>query len=97
MTVTVGQPSARAALFDDRVLVIALVIDDVDRNLGYLIGTGTCGCKGSTEVGERLVYLNREITSADELPVNVFGLLARDKNQLGTPRDNDLSVCFRGR
>jgi hypothetical protein len=41
--------------------------------------------------------LHREITSADELPVYVFGLLARDKYQLATPRDNDLSVHCRSR
>lgn len=58
-----------------------------------MLGKGTCRCKGSTEIGEHLARLNCKITSADKLPVFVFGLLARDKYQLGTPRDNDLSVC----
>jgi hypothetical protein len=61
-----------------------------------VLGKCTCGCKGSTEVGEHLARLNRKITLADKLPVYVFGLLARDKYQLGTYRDNDLSVRFRG-
>jgi hypothetical protein len=60
-----------------------------------VLGEGTCGCKGSTEIGEHLAYLNREVTSADKLPVYVLGLLARDKYQFGTLRDNDLSVRVR--
>src|SRR5215472_8237842 len=76
--------------------MIALVVDDVDRNLGYMLGKSTCGCKGSAEIGEYLARLNREITSADKLPVDVFGLLARNEYQLGTDRHNDLAVGFRG-
>jgi hypothetical protein len=41
--------------------------------------------------------LNCEVTSADKLPVYILGLLARDKYQLGTLRDNDLSVRVRRR
>jgi hypothetical protein len=81
--------------FDDRQVVIATVIDDIDRNFGDVLGKGTCACKGSTEVAEHLARLNREITSANKLPVYVFGLLASDKYQLGTFRDNDLSVRVR--
>jgi hypothetical protein len=81
--------------FDDWQVVIATVINHIDRNSGDMLGKGTCGRKGSTEVGEYLARLNGEITSADKLPLYVFRLLASDKYQLGTLRDNDLSVCVR--
>lgn len=45
--------------FDDRQMAIALVINNVDRNLCHLFGKGTGGCKGSTKIGEHLACLDR--------------------------------------
>jgi hypothetical protein len=81
--------------FDDWQVVIATVINHIDRNSGDVFGKGTCGCKGSTEVVEHLARLNGEITSADKPSMQIFGLLASDKYQLGTLRDNNLSVRVR--
>ena len=86
-----------SSVFDDRQMAITLVIDNVDRNLCHVFGKGTGGCKGSAKVGEHLACLNRQITGAYKLAIDVLRFLTSDKYELGPPCDNDLSVGRRGR
>jgi hypothetical protein len=65
--------------------------------LQTLLRPGTGSSKGTAEISKRQARLSRKITVADELAVYVFGLLARDEDQLASRRDDDLGVHFRNR
>jgi hypothetical protein len=84
-------------LFDNRQVFVAFVIDDVDCDLADLLRPGTGSGKRSAEIAKRQARLSRKITIANELAVDVFGLLARDECQLTSRGDDDLGVHFRSR
>ena len=84
-------------LFDDRHVLVAFVVDDVDGDLADLLGPGTGSGKRTAEIAKRQARLSRKITIANELAVDVFGLLARDKYQFASRRDDDLGVDLRSR
>jgi hypothetical protein len=59
---------------------------------GQWFGFGAGSSKCTTEIGVHLARLSPEITMANEIAVDVFGLLARDKYQLASRRNDDLRV-----
>jgi hypothetical protein len=80
--------------FDDRHVFVALVVDDIDGDLSDLLRPGAGSCKRTAEIAKRQARLGHKITMANELAVYVLGLLARDKYQLASRRDEDLAVHF---
>jgi len=80
---------------DDRNVLIALIIDNVDRDLANLLRPGTCRTERPAEIAECQARLRRKITMSDELAMYVFGLLTRDEYQLGSRRDDNLCVHLR--
>ena len=74
--------------------LVAFVIDDVDRDPCDLLGSGAGSSKCMAEIGIHLARLSRKITRANEIAVDVFGLLARDEYQLAPRRNDDLRVRF---
>jgi hypothetical protein len=84
-------------LFDDRQVFVAFVVDEVDGDPGDLVRPGTGSSQCTAEIAKHLARLGRKVTTANEVAVYVFGLLARDKYQLATRRDDDLGVRLRSR
>ncbi len=62
-------------LFDDRHVFVAFVIDDVDGDLADLLRPSSGSGKRTAEIAKRQARLSRKITFANELAVDVFGLL----------------------
>jgi hypothetical protein len=62
-------------LFDNR-QVLTPVINDVDRDLGYLLRPGTTSSESTAEIGKHLAGLDRQITATDEIALYIFGFLA---------------------
>jgi hypothetical protein len=85
------------SLFDDRQAFIAIIVDDVDRDPGDLRRRRSSSGKCSTEIGKHLVRLSRKITTAHQITLQVFGLLARYEYQLAACRNDDLAVRLRNR
>lgn len=54
----------------------------------------TSSGSSAAEIGIHLARLSRKITMANEIAVDVFGLLTRNKYQLAACRNDDLSVCL---
>jgi hypothetical protein len=69
-------------LVDNRQAFVAFVIDDVNCDLADLLRLGTGSSECTAEIAEHLARLSREIATANELAVYVFGLLARDEYNL---------------
>jgi hypothetical protein len=84
-------------LFDDRHVFVAFVIDDVDCDLADLLRLGTGSGQRTAEIAKRQPRLSRKIAIANQLAVDVFGLLARGEYQTASPRDNHLGIHFRSR
>ena len=61
--------------FDDRNVLIALIIDNVDCDLANLLRPCTCRTERSAEIAECQARLRRKITIPHEFAVYVFGLL----------------------
>ena len=62
--------------FDDRKVLIALIIDNVDCDLANLLRPCTCCTERSAEIAKCQARLRRKITMPNELAACVFGLLA---------------------
>lgn len=84
-------------LFDNRQAFVAIVIDDVDCNSGDLRRPRPGSRKRTAQIAKHLTRLSCKITMPNKLAMYVFGLLARNKYQLTSRRNNDLGVRLRGR
>ena len=78
-------------------MAITFVIDNVDRDLCYLLGNGACRRECSPKVGEYLAPLSDQISRPDQLPIHIFRFLANDEYELGAGRYDDLGIGCRGR
>lgn len=63
-------------VFDDRNVLIAVIIDNVDCDLANLLRPCTCCTERSAEIAKCQARLRRKITMPNELAACVFGLLA---------------------
>jgi hypothetical protein len=69
------------------------VMDDVDRELGHLLGSGSRGGKAAAHVGERLAGLGSQITGTYNVALGVMGHLSGDEHQPAAGRGDDLRIA----
>jgi hypothetical protein len=79
-------------LFDNWQAFVSFVVDDIDCDLGDMLRSCTGGRKCTAKIAKHLACLRCKITIANKHAIYVFGLLARNENQLTSRRNNDLAV-----
>jgi hypothetical protein len=71
-------------------------VNNVDRDLGYLISPRAGRRKSTAEIGEHLTCLGCQVTEPDYIALPVLGLLAGDEYQSASSGSDDLGVSLRG-
>jgi DNA-binding transcriptional ArsR family regulator len=82
------------SVLDQRQVLLALT-GDVDRELGHLLGAGSGGGEGATQVRERLARLRGVVAGGDEVARGVLGDLPGDEQEPARRRDDDVGVGLR--
>ena len=79
-------------LFDNWQAFVSFVVDDIDCDPGDMLRSCTGSRKCTAKIAKHLACLRCKITIANKHAIYVFGLLARNENQLASSRNNDLGV-----
>ena len=61
--------------------VLRPVPNDVNRDPGHMLRSGTCGGEAAADVGERLAGLSSQVAGTDKIALSVVGYLSGDEHQ----------------
>jgi hypothetical protein len=72
-----------------------LEIDDVNRDLRYVIRVSTRGGQGSAEVGKGLLRLDGKVARSNDISVGILSGLASNEDQPLSGADGNLRIALR--